>query len=487
MRGKVKRILKSLLTNPIFLIGYWIFGLKLASICKYGSIDKNLPIFVLSMVILLWVILFTTIKIIKNSEYKPNKLTNLKAWKYISIILFVSITLLYGVNIYKSGTNFNGKLAWYIERLKNQRSVKFEQNNIYKYGVKGIFEDINKKRTLPKKLYIVNNFSLKFNSDGTIISFDTFVYGKNDNGKVESFLITYDKNKSENIIIHLNGYAAPNFNDDKLLEPLIETVNVIPIKQAVSKWNQNQYGLVYYGKRNWGYNTNGIINIDQDGKEYSLENASSEIIGYTVSLFVPGMNQAITPIRYNLIGDPKWNQPSTHPNRATSREKKADITNTNEQFFLSKEVGYKLNVADKALGSTFYSLSKTTNGGNTWTVINNDPYSGTVGGASGIVFLDDKIGFLGAVNPSSNEGALYRTDDGGISFKKLNFTPHEVKLENGQSIMPFDTPGVPFETSGVLSILVGQGSDGDYNGNSSELYQSVDKGQTWKFVKEIKK
>ncbi|PEL09315.1 glycosyl hydrolase [Bacillus sp. AFS017336] len=487
LRRNVKKILRSLLTNPVFLIGYWMFGKKLALICKFGSLNKNLPVFVLSIIILLSTIVFTTIKVIKNSEYQPNKLTTVKLWTYLSLILFISITLLYGVNIYKSGTNYNGKLAWYIERLKNQRSVKFDNNNLYKYGVKGIFEDINKKQNLPKKLYMVNNFSLKFNSDGTITSFDSFVHGKNDNGKEESYLISYDQNKSDRITIHLNGYAGTNYNDDKLLEPLIETVKVIPIKQAVSKWNESQYGLVYYGKRNWGYNLNGIINIDKDGKEYSLENTSSEIIGYTVSLFVPGMDKVILPARYNLIGNPDWSKPTITPNQASPSEKKDERTNTNEQFFQSKEVGYRLNVADKALGSTFYSLSKTTNGGNTWTVINYDPYSGTVGGASGIVFFDDKLGFLGAVNPSGNEGALYRTDDGGNSFKKVNYTLQEVKLDNGHPIKPFDTPSMPFKTNGVLNMLVGQGADGDYNGNSSELYQSEDKGRTWKFVKEVKK
>ncbi|XRG81190.1 glycosyl hydrolase [Rossellomorea sp. GAMAL-10_SWC] len=487
LRGNVKRILKSLLTNPIFLIGYWVFALKLASICSYGRIDKNLPILLVSLASLILVILFTIIKVIKCNERKPNKLTDLKAWKLISIVLFVAITLFYGANIYKSATKFGGKLAWYIERLKNQRSIKFEHNNIYQYGVEGIFEDISNKHTLPKKLYMKNNFSLKFNSNGLITSFDTFVYGKNDDGKEESFLITYDKNKSENITVYLHGYAAPNYNDDNLLDPLIETTNVIPIKKAVSKWNENQYGLIYYGKRSWGYNTNGIINIDKDGREYSPETASTEIIGYTVSLFVPRMEKEITPARYNLIGNPNWSKPPTTPNQATSDEKKNEQTNTNEQFFLSKEVGYKLNVADKALGSTFYSLSKTTDGGNTWTVINNDPYSGTVGGASGIVFLDDKLGFLEAVNPSGNEGALYRSEDGGKTYKKINFTSHGVKLNNEQTIKPFDTPSMPFMMGGVLSMLVGQGTDGDYNGNSSELYQSNDKGQTWKFVKEVKK
>ena len=32
----------------------------------------------------------------------------------------------------------------------------------------------------------------------------------------------------------------------------------------------------------------GIININEDGKGQSLKEATSEIIGYTVSIFVPG-------------------------------------------------------------------------------------------------------------------------------------------------------------------------------------------------------
>ncbi len=36
-------------------------------------------------------------------------------------------------------------------------------------------------------------------------------------------------------------------------------------------------------------------------------------------------------------------------------------------------------------------------------------------------------------------------------------------------------------------MLVGQGTDGDYNGNSKALYQSKDKGKTWEYVEEVKK
>ncbi|PDY48689.1 WD40/YVTN/BNR-like repeat-containing protein [Bacillus pseudomycoides] len=482
-KQNAKRILISLLTNPILIIGYWIFCYELALFCMYGRMNYNIYILLLCIVFFISVITFTTMRIIKDKEYESKKLINLNAWKYISIIIIVVITSFYGVKIYKSATNYEGKLAWFIERLKNERSVKFEHNNIYEYGVEGIFEDINKKYTLPKKLYMASDFELKFNSDGTITLFDTFVYGKNADGKEETYLITYNKNKSQDITIIRNGYAKPDYDEDKLVEPLIKTVKAIPVKKTVSKWNESKYELVYYGKRNWGYNTEGIININEDGTEHNLKEATSEIIGYTVSIFVPGKEKELVPARYNLIGDPNWSK----PNQKSSKEKQQDLTNSKEQFYLSKEVGYKLTITEKALGSAFYSLSKTTDGGKTWEVINTDPFIGGIGSVSGITFINDKLGFLGAIRPSGTNGELYRTDDGGISFKKVNYTPHEVKLDSGQSISPFDSPGMPYEKDGVFNMLVGQGADGDYNGDSSVLYQSKDKGETWEYIKEVKK
>ncbi|ENQ3078774.1 glycosyl hydrolase [Bacillus cereus] len=487
-RENAKRILLSLVTNPILIIVYGIFCYELALYCKYGRMNYNIYILLLCIVFFISITTFITMRVIKDREYESKKLTNSTAWKYISIIIIVVITSFYGVQIYKSAINLDGKLAWFIERLKHERSVGLKHNNIYESGVEGIFEDINKKYPLPKKLYMATDFDLTFHSDGTITAFDTFVYGKNAEGKVETYLISYNKKKSGDITIIRDGYANPDYDDDKLVEPLIKTVKAIPVKRTVSKWDESKYGLIYYGKRNWGYNTEGIMNITEDGKEQNLKEAASEIIGYTVSIFVPGKEKELVPARYNLICDASWSKSKTPPNKDRLKEKKQDLTNEKEQFFLSKEVGYKLNMTEKALGSAFYSLSKTSDGGKTWEVINPDPFNRGIGSISGITFINDKLGFLGAVRPSGNEGELYRTDDGGLSFKKVDYPPHEVKLDHTQSIIsPFDSPGMPYEKDGVFNMLVGQGADGDYNGDSSALYQSKDKGETWEFVEEVKK
>ncbi|PIC82846.1 glycosyl hydrolase [Sporosarcina sp. P1] len=484
-RGNIKKILISLLTNPLFLIVYWIFCYELALLCMYGRINHTVPILLVSIVLLISIIAFFAMKIVKAKELEPKRLIKMKAWKYVSVVMIMSITIFYGMKIYKSATNFGGELAWFIDRLKNEASVEFEHNNIYMDGVEGIFKDINKEYALPKKLYMESDFHLKFNQDGTITSFDTFVYGKNADGEEESYLITYDQNKASTITVRLNGYLHADYNEEKLVEPLIRTVKVIPVKQTVDMWNEHTYGLVYYGKRNWGYNTEGIIHMDENGMEQTPTKTTSEIIGYTVSIFVPGKEKEIIPARYNVIGDPDWSQSNTIQYQDSFEDDRQEILNTNEQFYLSNEVGYLLDVADKALGSTLYSLRKTSDGGKTWTVINQNPFNGTVGSAAGITFINEELGFLRAARPSGTEGVLFRTNDGGISFEEVSYAMQEMKLDSGQSINPFDFPGLPFEKDGVLTMLVGQGSDGDYNGNSSGLYQSNDHGETWEYVKEV--
>jgi heme/copper-type cytochrome/quinol oxidase subunit 2 len=486
----IKRLFISLVTNPILIITYWISCYELTSICKFGRMNHNTSILLACIVFFIAVIIFITIitiKKIKNEEVEPKKSVYKVAWRYISILIIVAITSVYGVRIYKSATNYNGKLSWVIDDIKNKNSVDFDHNNIYEDGVEGIFNDIKKKYTIPNKLYISDSFKLNFNSDGTIISFETFVYGKNDKGKEDTYLIYYDKSKSEDITVELNRNVNSDYNDDKLLEPLISTVKVISIKDTVSKWKENEYGLIYYGKRDWGFNTEGIVNVDEEGNEQPTIDATSNIIGYTVSVFVPEKENEYTPVRYNLKNNSDWSKSTTGPKENNNENNSQESNNNNVEFHLSKEVGYRLDITDAAAGSRFYALSSTVDDGKTWVTINNDPFLGMSGVASEITFINNKLGFSCLSHSGGANGELYRTEDGGLSYKQIIFPVHEVKLDGGATISPFDFPGMPYEQDGTLNMLVGQGVDGDYNGNSKVLYQSKDQGVTWEFIKEVKK
>ena len=298
------------------------------------------------------------INLVKNAFLKANIKRNCfykTIWNNIAIIIMIIITLFYGVKIYHSAINYNGKLSWFLSDLKNKKVVSFEDNNIYESGVEGIFTDINKEIELPKDLFVSDSVSLEFDSNGMITSFNAYLYGKDSDGKLESYLITYDKNKSKNITIILNGYVNTDYNEDKRIEPLINTMKVIPLKETVSNWNEKKYGILYYGKRSFGYNTDGIVYINGEGNTKQDSNPSSEIIGNAVSVFVPGKEDVYTPFRYILeddLNNIKEDSLIGNNNEKTSEKSSNGI----DEFYLSDKVGYRLEVTGAAAGSRSYSL-----------------------------------------------------------------------------------------------------------------------------------
>lgn len=413
-------------------------------------------------------------------------------WTYIAIAIIVGLTSFYGYKICKTAINYSGKIAWVLEDLKNKRTIKFEHNNIYEYGIEGIFEDINKKIDMPRELYISETFDLTFSEDGTVTSFYTFIYGKDDNGKEKSFLISYDSNKSEKIIVRSGGYVNSDYIEDKRLSPLITTMNIIPFKEIVNKYDENEYGILYKGKRSWGYNTDGIVYIDINGNTKKIAHASSEIVGYTVSVFVPGKEDRYIPTRYNLVDNLEnihegdlANIKNNENNSDKLSEEVKKPRNTAEEFYLSDKVGYNLDITGAAAGSRFYSLFGTSDGGNNWNIVNEDPFLGRSGGASGMTFINDKLGFLCLSHSGGSYAELYRTEDGGVSYEQIEFPEVKISLDSSETYNPFDFPGMPYEENGVLNILVGQGDDGDYNGNCEGLYISKDNGITWEYVMEV--
>lgn len=422
----------------------------------------------------------------KNKESKL-KLLSSKSWKCIFIISTFVITLFCGVKIYKSATDNTSKLAWHIKNIQNEKRISFTKNNIYEYGVKGIFEDINKKYKLPEKLYMSDDLSVKFEKDGTIIYFETFIYGKDKNGKEKTYLIYYDKNKSKDINLILNGVVNSDYSNDKLLDPLFETVELISIKDTVLNYNENEFGLLYKGKVNWESYRDGIVLINKNGEEIPLNLFNGRLIGYPVSIYIP-TNEEITPVRYNLLTDSYWFEYLNNDEEDLSNEIQQEWnvvegnSSVKDEFYLYDGIRYKLNIDDMATGSFFYSLHKTNDSGNNWIVINENPFNGAVGETYGIYFIDENIGFIGISRNGGCEGELYRTEDGGKSFSKIEFEGTIVTLNNGTSIMPFDYPSIPYEKDGKLYLNMEQGADGDYDGNSSLVYSSNDKGVTWEYI-----
>lgn len=486
--------------NPIIWVVYGILCFYGYSLSQYGNIKRKFPIIIACFLVLviwfLWCFLSKTKEnkfAIENGqelEFSEEEVCfqrivkRRKLFYYIGCFAFIGMTIVTGIKIYNSSVNFNGKLAWFIHDLKNKRQVEFRQDNIYEYGLEGIFNAIESKIEMPEELYVSDDFKLSFEQDGRIISFDTYLYGKNENGETESFLIIYDHNRTNKITINLNGFVNDDYDQIHKIQPLFDMMQAIPIEEAVSNWNQKEYGVLYSGIRNWGYNTDGIVYLDKEGNTQLAKDPMNEILGYTVSVYVPGQEGIFIPVRFIAT----WLKATITP-QDEHNEKEIEVgcmyIDGEEAFFLDKTHGYWLQVVDAALGSRFYALLETQDSGVTWETINTDPYMGNTGVSAGITFIDEKLGFIGLSHSGGSYGNLYRTEDGGLSFEECVIPSIEVPLTANEIYSPFDLPHMPYEEDGKLKILVGQGQDGDYNGGAKAMFQSVDNGITWEYIKEV--
>ena len=152
---------------------------------------------------------------------------------------------------------------------------------------------------------------------------------------------------------------------------------------------------------------------------------------------------------------------------------------------------YRMVPVDRALGSSFYVLIGTEDQGEKVSFINRDPYNGSGGESRWITFLDENVGFSCLAHAAGAYGSLYRTEDGGNSWEEIVYPSAKAKLPDGTYYNPFVMPEKVYEEDGVLYMEAGQGTDGDYYDSESGfchgLYQSVDWGVSWEFIRSIPK
>src|SRR5699024_9641888 len=142
----------------------------LSSLLQYGGVKRRLPVTVMgTMILLVWFLwcFYKKRKQRKSFNEKDHlsqkKMGISKIWYFTALSILLFTTIVTGMKIYQSGINYQGKLAWWIEDIKNKREVELTHNNIYEDGLKGVFEDIQETITLPDDLYISNKFELRFN------------------------------------------------------------------------------------------------------------------------------------------------------------------------------------------------------------------------------------------------------------------------------------------------------------------------------------
>lgn len=240
----------------------------------------------------------------QKREFLELKLTQtgilaLRLWRIPVALLLAAVTFLGSAGIVWSAVPYNGKLSWKIDELRHSRKIRLIHDNIYEDGLDGILQDIREKTDLPERLCLVNSFNLHFLADGTVDTLYTFIKGYDEEGNYQdSYLISYNRSSSDKLTVWMGGAAGTEFEQEKDFMPLLEAMRVLPLQDTVQDWGEEVYGILYYGERSFGYNTEGIRYLDPDGEIFLPDlYVSEEIKGYIVSVFCPE-NERITPVRY---------------------------------------------------------------------------------------------------------------------------------------------------------------------------------------------
>ncbi|HBE84782.1 MAG TPA: hypothetical protein DDW53_03750 [Lachnoclostridium sp.] len=478
-----------LMVNPLTAAVYLVFLQRLYRLCQFGGKRRNIPILAGCLVFFCVMLLIAMIASVKKGRRAEEQTDILKEavlrknnkgrWLYRSymsvlLIFYIGTTLFYGEKIVLSASNFNGKLSWFLYERTHKRTVEIAHDHVFSGGVDKMIEDLKQTLQMPEELYVATSFNLHFKPDGTITSLETYLYGIDDKGKLKTYLISYDGSKSKRATVYLDGSVSEQDKDRKKLQPMLDILKQVNLEEAVQSWGEQEYGFIYYGVRDWGNDSTGIICLDlNEGNQASAETGSN-IRGYTVSVFVPGKENEITPKRYLAASK----EEELSGSEAMSEDKPAAI-NPDEEFQFENGDRFRLNVVDAALGSRYYTLECSDDGGINWKVVNLDPFLGQTGVAAGIAFIDEKLGFFCLSHNGGDEAELYRTDDGGKTTEPVQL-PYSVMEKNPNQDSPFDFPQMPYEEDGILKMVIGQGADG----GQEVLYQSEDGGISWEFVME---
>ncbi|MDE1549907.1 WD40/YVTN/BNR-like repeat-containing protein [Jeotgalibaca caeni] len=420
--------------DGLILIIYAFACYQTALLAQYGDMKQRIPIILICFfLVIVWLI-----------RYRRDLMKTI-------ILLFAFVTVVTGVSIYRSGTDFDGRLATVIHNWRTQKEIPFEEENIYSNGLDNLLGKIGETASLPENLYVYGSITLRFQADGRLTSFYGTLYGKNENGETESFFIDYDGNQ---ILVSLDAYVDDSYTKEKELQPLLDAFSFLDFEAAIAQWDDNEYEIYYEGMRNWGNFTNGIVYFDEGGIIGDLAFAQREVKGYTVSL-LPVLDKAATPLRFvyfdftNLIENPSFEDPPPIP-----------IPEGEDVFFLNEKIGYHLEPVEAAAGSRFYVLNQTIDGGKTWEQINPNPFLSDAGVSGGITFLNEQIGFIILTHNGGTEADLYRTTDGGNTFEMI-----------------------PLSIEGVVELPYLEGDSlllpvhGEFE---TVLLESADEGFTWK-------
>lgn len=429
---------------------------------------------------------------------------NKKKRLLVCLVLFILAAFLGGVATGYAGHNRIWNLVY---RIRYVRHVTLEHDSVLKDGLDGILHDLDERLDLPAELYATAP-SIAFDGDGEIQRLWISLYGKDSNGRDRKYTVSYDRSTSEKMEVNTDGIPETNYDEQDRLTILLRMAEAMDLEKLLVPGGE--YTLVYNGVQSLNsisYDDLVYLPGDADGDGIQSGVTDLEVLkdGGYVTGFVASLTKDGKAASY--IMEPQYTAPyrtatqeeadrseqerleeEAHQAEAVVIEKAKDAERwTASQitesvyYFLDDETGWRLVVTDAALGSRFYVLERTYDGGGSWERVNDDPFDGNIGVAEGLVFFGGDLGFAGLAGASQDHSQLYVTRDGGRTFKPVELPMDKVAElpESGQelgfSAADYDYCMMPEQSGTTLSILI-VSANGEKDGIT---FQSEDQGLTW--------
>ena len=228
--------------------------------------------------------------------------------------------------------------------------------------------------------------------------------------------------------------------------------------------DMSNYNVVYVPKNEYKIQ-NGILYLSFDGKntievpgDFSAMSSGYKEHNYQISEEKTIFYYVKANKRYLVYTDDmgeNWN--------TVEIENKSTIQNIH---FINSNIGFMLRIDDAAMGTALGRISKTVDGGKSWTDIfmGIGKESKVFRTSSQIKFVNENVGFLTMPISGGERCELYITKDGGKNFNKLEFNESDI----------YNYYNLPTLEDGILRVKISEGMNGTY-----KIYYSKDYGKNW--------
>ncbi|WJH36004.1 hypothetical protein N6H14_08955 [Paenibacillus sp. CC-CFT747] len=157
----------------------------------------------------------------------------------------------------------------------------------------------------------------------------------------------------------------------------------------------------------------------------------------------------------------------------------AGVNTASDFYFIDDRTGYALISSDPATGPVHMVLLATEDGGRTWTTRTAMERGLDQGNPSSLVFRNAKEGWISFHNAPGREPILYRTLDGGVTWKPVKW---ELPPEGDDVIYTAETAPQFFGKNGQEGVLPVTYRKKDNSVTGTVWYRSSDGGDSWRQI-----